>query len=126
MTMNPLKPNLCIVVIALLAMAWIGYKVYVGLFDAIPTLLNPDAGTGDVKDGIIQILLHLLTGTLLIPIAGGLVAMGVKLLDEGPAEPGVPASTHENLVKDAIAAGHQLQRLEEASKRLDTATGGGT
>ena len=114
-TMNPIKPNLLMVIVAMLIMAWIGYKIYENMFGALAALsgvVSDDAGqtvaaaTGNVKDKMIQVLLHILAGTLILPIITVLGGMGIKLLDEKPGRT-VPAETHELLMnqiesKDAL------------------------
>ena len=122
------KPNLALVLVALLCMAWISKELYAGALDIIPQVLGtaaaedaPEGGStlagdiaaGDVKGALIQLLLHIIGGQLLLPIVAGLVAMGVKLLDEKPADkPTVPASTHEHttglLMAQADANGKAL------------------
>lgn len=119
---GPIKPNLICVVLALLAMAWLSVGLYEGALDVVPLVLGgsaeadgaadggggtlaADIAEGDTRGALIQLLLHIIGGQLLLPVVAGLVAMGVKLLDEKPADaPPVPAATHERVVADLLAA----------------------
>ena len=126
LNMNPIKPNLWFVVAALVTLGFMSKALYQGALEIIPQVLGQpeavaaaegedgnkgatlagDIAKGDVQGALIQLLLHIIGGQLLLPIIAGLVAMGVKLLDEKPepAEGTVPKSTHERLVDKIEAA----------------------
>ena len=135
------KVNLWFVVAALLALGWMSKGLYQGALEVIPQVLGQpeavaaaaggeggqqqgatlagDIAKGDVQGALIQLLLHIIGGQLLLPIIAGLVAMGVKLLDEKPdaAPATVPAATHEK----ALDREERMSKLEDGLARLERA-----
>ena len=93
---NPLKPNLLAVLLALCWLAWLGKDLYDGIIGAMQALTNaPESPTAHLE-AMNTLLLHLVGASVFMPIIAGLVAFGVKLLDEKPEpQPTVPATTHE-------------------------------
>lgn len=102
--MMRLKPNLIIVIGALVALAFIGRDLYGSIIDAMSALTSAETPVASLE-AMNTLLLHLLGATLLVPIVTTLGGMGIKLLDEKPEhQRTVPAETHERLVDKIEAA----------------------
>ena len=110
--MNPIKPNLMAVIAALLVMAWLCRGLYSNIIEVMGALQGAETRT-DYLEATNTLLLHLLGGALFMPIITALATMGVKLLDEKPDRPTVPADSHELLL-----------RLLERERKLSTDVAG--
>lgn len=90
---NPLKPNFCVCVAGLLATGVMGCWLYARVTKLLGELSGAET-VGQAQDAAIGLLAHIVGGgSLLLPITSGLVAWGIKLLDERPPDqPMVPAN----------------------------------
>ena len=106
--MNPVKPNFLACVVGLLLTAFMGMWLY----NRVTKLLGELAGAatvGEAQQSAFSLVAHIVGGgSVLVPVVAGLVAWGIKLLDEQP-EPGptVPADVHRRIVELILADGRQ-------------------
>ena len=104
--MNPVKPNFLACVVGLLLTALMGMWLY----SRVTKLLGELAGAstvGEAQQSAFSLVAHIVGGgSVLVPVVAGLVAWGIKLLDEKP-EPGptVPADVHGRIVELILADG---------------------
>ena len=90
---NPIKPNFCVCVAGLLLVGVMGCWLYARVTKLLGDLSGATT-VGQAQEAAVGLLAHMIGGgSLLFPITSGLVAWGIKLLDERPPdEPTVPAS----------------------------------
>ena len=127
--LRAVKPNLIVVVAALVGVCWLIVGLMDGAMDAVAKLVQMSATAATEQDptrgiptgmleAVVSFLGHLLGGALLIPIVNALSMFGVKLLDD-PPKPGVP----EDVVKELIASGQRGQAavnlVESAAKQTE-------
>ena len=120
--MNPVKPNFLACVVGLLLTAFMGMWLY----NRVTKLLGELAGAatvGEAQQSAYALVGHIVGGgSVLVPVVAGIVAWGIKLLDEQP-EPGptVPADVHRQIVELILAEGRhtvaQAATLEHGAGR---------
>lgn len=102
--MNPIKPNFLACVVGLLAVGLMSLWLYARVTTLLAALSAAET-VGEAQQAAVALLSHIIGGgSILVPVVSGLVAWGIKLLDEHP-EPGatVPADVHQGVVEMLLA-----------------------
>lgn len=114
--MSPIKPNFLCCLFALLIVGLLAMWLYSSVTDTLKELMTAET-VGEAQRAALALMGHVVGGgSLLVPVVSGIVAWGIKLLDERP-EPGptVPADMHGEIVKTMLADG---RRIADETARL--------
>lgn len=107
--MNPIKPNFLCCLFGLLLVGLLAMWLYSSVTDTLKALMTA-ATVGEAQRAALSLMGHVVGGgSLLVPVVSGIVAWGIKLLDERP-EPGptVPADMHRQVIELVLADGRQV------------------
>ena len=118
--MNPVKPNFLACVAGLLIVGFMALWLYSRVTELLGQL-SAAATVGEAQQAAFGLLGHVVGGgSLLVPVVSGLVAWGIKLLDEKP-EPGptVPADVHGRVIEMVLQGGRDVDAAERLARDIE-------